>query len=67
MFKITLNRYLRRDKPACVPTFVFLLDVSSAAIQNGYLSACLESIKDAINNDMIPNVDRVRVNYFTNF
>ena len=61
-----LNRYLRRDKPSCIPTFVFLLDVSSASIQNGFLSACLESIKDAINNDLIPQGDRTRVNIYLN-
>jgi hypothetical protein len=42
------------------------LDVSSASIQNGFLSACLESIKDAINNDLIPNGERARVNYIFN-
>jgi len=54
---------LRKDRPPCVPTFVFLIDVSLAAIQNGFLSATIESIKDTINNDLIPNSDRVRVNY----
>lgn len=53
---------MRRDKIACIPTYVFLLDVSSASIQNGFLTACLESIKDTINNDLILNADRVRVN-----
>jgi hypothetical protein len=52
---------LRKDRPPCVPTFIFLLDVSLAAIQNGFLSASIESIKDTINNDLIPNTDRVRV------
>lgn len=54
---------MRKDRPACIPTFIFLLDVSMSAIQNGYLSACIESIKDSINNDLIPNGDRVRVSF----
>ncbi len=55
---------MRKDRPPCVPTFIFLLDVSLAAIQNGFLSASIESIKDTINNDLIPNADRVRVRIF---
>ncbi len=53
---------MRRDRAACVPTYIFMLDVSQAAIQNGYLSACIESIKDTINNDLILTQERVRVN-----
>ena len=61
--------YLRKDRPPCVPTFIFLIDVSLASVQNGFLSAVIESIKDTINNDLIPHSDRVRVlifffNYF---
>jgi len=58
---------LRKDRPPCVPTFIFLIDVSLAAIQNGFVSATVESIKDTINNDLIPNGDRVRVNYLFKF
>ena len=54
---------MRKDRPPCVPTFIFLIDVSLAAIQNGLVSASIESIKDTINNDLIPNGDRVRVNF----
>lgn len=52
---------MRKDRPPCVPTFIFLIDVSLAAVQNGFLSAVIESIKDTINNDLIPHSDRVRV------
>ena len=58
---------MRKDRPPCVPTFIFLIDVSLAAIQNGLVSASVESIKDTINNDLIPNGDRVRVNFLYTF
>jgi hypothetical protein len=60
---------LRRDRGPCIPTFIFLIDVSLASIQNGFLSATIESIKDTINNDLIPNSDRVRVkiNFYNEF
>jgi hypothetical protein len=44
------------------PSFVFVIDTSQIAIQNGLLSSVVESIKDLISNDSFSNLSRTRVN-----
>ena len=57
--------YMKKDKTPNPPTFIFIIDVSLAAISNGYLSAVLESIKDTINNGVIENVERTKIALIT--
>ena len=47
------------------PAFYFIIDVSVAAIQNKFLFAVIESIKDIINNDSLNNYDRTKVAIIT--
>jgi protein transport protein SEC24 len=61
---IANKTYMKDQKSLNPPTFFFLLDVSLAAIQNGFLSAVIESLKDVINNDTIPQQERAKVRIF---
>lgn len=47
------------------PSYVFVIDISLAAINNGYLASVIESIKDMITNDAFLNKDRTRVGIIT--
>jgi hypothetical protein len=53
--------YMKKDKPTTLPVYVFIIDTSLASIQNGYLSAVIESIKDLVNSESFNNIDRVKV------
>jgi len=56
--------FLNNDRPLNKPVYVFCLDVSLAASQNGYLSSAVESIKEAI-KEGIPYEDNVKVAIIT--
>ena len=43
------------------PAFYFIIDVSIASIQNKFLYAVIESIKDIINTNALNNYDRTKV------
>ena len=42
------------------PCFVFVIDVSSSSQQNKFLHAVIETIKDVIANNEIPQSDRTK-------
>jgi len=58
---IANKTYMKKDKPLNQPVYIFVIDVSMMSSQNGYLSAVLESIKDAINSDTIPYQEKTKV------
>lgn len=43
------------------PSYVFVIDISNSAIQNGLFTSVIESIKDIISNDVFINLSRTRV------
>ena len=47
------------------PTFIFVLDVSKPAIDTGYLQICVSTIKNVIENELLPGNTRSRVLFIT--
>jgi protein transport protein SEC24 len=62
---IANKTYIKTDKPVSHPTYIFVLDVSLAAIQNNFLNSVIESIKDVFNSDALPYQERTRVAFVT--
>ena len=55
------SSYWKRGKTPTQAFFIFLLETSFSAIDNGYLNACVESIKDVVNNDLFYNGNNVNI------
>ena len=47
------------------PTYIFVLDVSKPAIDTGYLSSCVATIKSVIETSLLPGGERARVGFVT--
>jgi protein transport protein SEC24 len=62
---IANKTYIKMDKPLAQPTYIFVIDVSLAAIQNNFLNSVIESIKDIFNSDALPYQERTRVAFIT--
>jgi protein transport protein SEC24 len=61
----TNKSYWKKNKSPTRAFFIFVLETSLSAIDSGFLSACVESIKDAINNDIFYNGDNVNISIIT--
>ena len=57
--------YRKSDKPSMFPIFIFAIDVSLASIQNNFLTAVIESIKDVIAGDSLLFCDKTKVAFIT--
>ena len=57
--------YWKKNKKPTQAFFIFLLETSLSAIDSGFLSTCIESIKDAINNDIFYNGDDTNISIIT--
>ena len=57
----TDKSYWKKGKQPTQAFFIFLLETSFSAIDNGFLSACIESIKDVINNELFYNGNNVKI------
>jgi protein transport protein SEC24 len=62
---IANKTYMKKDKALSSPTYIFLIDVSQMSSQNGFLSAVIESIKSAINDDLFPYNERTKIGFIT--
>jgi protein transport protein SEC24 len=60
---VASNEYMNR--PPMPPTFVFVMDVSKPAIDSGYLNICVHTIKNVIENELLPGGTRTRVLFIT--
>lgn len=60
---IASNEYMNR--PPMPPTYVFVLDVSKPAIDTGYLSTCVQTIKSVIENQLLPGGERALISFVT--
>jgi protein transport protein SEC24 len=58
---IANSTYMKKDKPVAQPVYVFVIDVSIASYQNGFLSAVLETLKDLIKSEALNNIEKVKV------
>ena len=47
------------------PTYIFVLDVSKPAIDTGYLSTCVATIKSVIESQLLPGGERARIGFVT--
>jgi protein transport protein SEC24 len=56
--------YAKTDKPCNYPVYVFAIDVSLSAVNNNFLSAVIESIKDTITNECF-QYERTKVAFIT--
>jgi len=56
---IATNEYMNR--PPMPPTFVFLFDVSTPAVESGYLAMATQTVKSLIEEGSLPGGDRTRV------
>jgi protein transport protein SEC24 len=53
------------NRPPMPPTYIFVLDVSKPAIDTGYLSSCVATIKNVIETSLLPGGERARVGFVT--
>jgi protein transport protein SEC24 len=56
---IANHEYMNR--PPMPPTFLFAFDVSKPAIQSGYLQVACQTIKNAIEQQLLPGLQQERV------
>ena len=57
--------YWKKNKNPTQAFFIFLIETSITSINSGFLTACIESIKDAINNEIFFNGDNVNISIIT--
>ena len=56
---IASKEYMNR--PPMPPTYIFIFDVCTEAIQSGYLYSATQTIKGAIDEGSLPGGERIRV------
>ena len=61
----TNKSYWKKNKTPTHAFFIFVIETSLSAIDSGFLSACIESIKDTVNNDLFYNGDNVNISIIT--
>ena len=57
--------YWKNNKSPIKAFFIFLIETSLSSINNGYLNAIIESIKDVINNESFYNGNDVNISFIT--
>ena len=58
---VTNKSYWKKGKTPTEAMFFFIFETSMGAIDNGFFSACLESVKDVINNESFYNGNDVKI------
>lgn len=58
------NIYKKEKSPA-EATFYFIFETSNGAIDNGFLTASIESVKDAISNEIFYNGSNIKIGILT--
>ena len=57
--------YYKKNKNPTRAFFMFLFDTSLNSINSGFLDACIEGVKDAINNNIFYNGNEVNISIIT--
>ena len=57
--------YYKKNKNPTMAFFMFLFDTSMNSINSGFLEACIEGVKDAINNNIFYNGSDVNISIIT--
>ena len=58
-------KILSKDKVSCEASFYFIFETSIGSIDSGFLYACIESVKDSINNEIFYNGNNVKIGIIT--
>ena len=58
---LATNEYMNR--PPMPPTYVFMFEVSTPAIESGYLAMATQTVKGRIEEQALPGGERVRVSF----
>ena len=65
-YEFVLNqKFCKKDKKPTEASFIFIFETSLGAINNGFLSACIESIKNAIINEIFYNGNNIKISIIT--
>ena len=62
---VAKKSYYKKNKSPTRALFMFLLETSMSAINSGFLEACIEGIKDVVNNDNFYNENDVNISIIT--
>ena len=57
--------YWKKGKDPTEAFFIFVFETSMGAIDNGFFTACIESVKDAINNEIFYNGKKIKISILT--
>ena len=57
--------YWKKGKNPTEAMFFFIFETSLGAINNGFFNACIESIKDVINNESFYNGNNIKISFIT--
>ena len=61
----TNKSYWKKNKTPTKAFFIFLIETSLNAIDTGFFSACVESIKEVINNELFYNGNKTNISIIT--
>ena len=61
----TNKSYWKKNKTPTKALFIFLIETSLNAIDSGFFSACVESIKEVINNELFYNGNKTNISIIT--
>ena len=61
----TNKSYWKKNKTPTKALFIFLIETSLNAIDSGFFSACIESIKEVINNELFYNGNKANISIIT--
>ena len=57
--------FYKKNKNPSRAFFIFMFETSFSAINSGFLEACIEGVKDAVNNNIFYNGNDVNISIFT--
>ena len=62
---VTNKSYWKKGKDPTEAFFIFVFETSKGAIENGFFTACIESVKEAINNEIFYNGKKIKISIMT--
>ena len=57
--------YWKKNKDPTEALFIFIFETSTWAVDSGFFPACLEGVKDVINNESFYNGNKVKISFIT--
>ena len=62
---VTNKSYWKKGKDPTEAFFIFVFETSKGAIEKGFFTACIESVKEAINNEIFYNGKKIKISIMT--